>query len=156
MRLKELEPILPPVNRDLLRAELTPDRKVRDTHKAGNEIYIFAAGECPALMREVGRLREMAFRGAGGGTGPAAEPAGFVRRMAGCGAHCPQRGLHCERRQAELHRDVYRCGRYLRVRCKKGLPISGKALLHFASYLFSAACASYSAIRSFRSYWYLL
>ena len=69
MRLKEPEPILPPVNRDLLRAELTPDRKVRDTHKAGNEIYIFAAGECPALMREVGRLREMAFRGAGGGTG---------------------------------------------------------------------------------------
>ena len=50
MRLKEPEPILPPVNRDLLRAELTPDRKVRDTHK-------------------VGRLREMAFRGAGGGTG---------------------------------------------------------------------------------------
>ena len=95
-------------------------------------------------------------RGAGGGTGPAAEPAGFVRRMAGCGAHCPQRGLHCERRQAELHRDVYdHCG-YLRVRCKKGLPISGKALLHFASYLFSAACASYSASRSFRSYWYLL
>lgn len=91
-------------------------------------------------------------RGAGGGTGPAAEPAGFVRRMAGCGAHCPQRGLHCERRQAELHRDVYdHCG-YLRVRCKKGLPISGKALLHFASYLFSAACASYSASRSFRSY----
>ena len=69
MRLKAPEPILPPVNRDLLRAELTPDRKVRDTHKAGNEIYIFAAGECPALMREVGRLREMAFRGAGGGTG---------------------------------------------------------------------------------------
>lgn len=33
MRLKEPEPILPPVNRDLLRAELTPDRKVRDTHK---------------------------------------------------------------------------------------------------------------------------
>ena len=47
MRLKELEPILPPVNRDLLRAELTPDRKVRDTHKAGNEIYIFAAGSAP-------------------------------------------------------------------------------------------------------------
>ena len=69
MRLKEPEPILPPVNRDLLRAELTPDRKVRDTHKAGNEIYIFAAGGAPALMREVGRLREMAFRGAGGGTG---------------------------------------------------------------------------------------
>ena len=58
------EPILPPVARELLRAELTPERKVRDTHRAGNEIYVFAAAECPALMREVGRLREVAFRGA--------------------------------------------------------------------------------------------
>ena len=44
-------------------------RKARDTKKAGNEIYIFPASECPALMREIGRLREIAFRGAGGGTG---------------------------------------------------------------------------------------
>ena len=62
-------PIIEPVARELLLAELTPARKVRDTHKAGNEIYLFSAAECPALMREVGRLREVAFRGAGGGTG---------------------------------------------------------------------------------------
>ncbi len=49
--------------------ELTPERKARDTNKAGNEIYIFDAVECPALMREVGRLREIAFRQGGGGTG---------------------------------------------------------------------------------------
>lgn len=64
-----MKPIIPPVDRALLRAELTPERKARDTQKAGNEIYIFDASECPALMREVGRLREIAFRGAGGGTG---------------------------------------------------------------------------------------
>jgi len=64
-----MEPIIPPVDRELLRAELTPERKARDTKKAGNEIYIFPASECPALMREIGRLREIAFRGAGGGTG---------------------------------------------------------------------------------------
>ena len=64
-----MEPIIEPVDRALLLAELTPARKVRDTHKAGNEIYIFPASECPALMREIGRLREEAFRGAGGGTG---------------------------------------------------------------------------------------
>ena len=63
------QPIAPPVARELLHAELTPERKVRDTSKAGNEIYVFAAAECPSLMREVGRLREEAFRGAGGGTG---------------------------------------------------------------------------------------
>ena len=64
-----MKPIIPPVDRELLRAELTPERKVRDTNKAGNEIYVFSAAECPSLMREVGRLREEAFRGAGGGTG---------------------------------------------------------------------------------------
>ena len=50
-----MEPIIPPVDRELLRAELTPERKARDTKKAGNEIYIFPASECPALMRESGR-----------------------------------------------------------------------------------------------------
>lgn len=64
-----METIIPPVERELLRAELTAERKLRDTNHAGNEIYIFTAEECPALMREVGRLREEAFRGAGGGTG---------------------------------------------------------------------------------------
>ena len=64
-----MEPIIAPVDRALLKAELTPERKLRDTNHANNEIYIFTAEECPALMREVGRLREEAFRGAGGGTG---------------------------------------------------------------------------------------
>lgn len=69
MQQKTEQPIAPPVDRALLREELTPERKIRDTKKADNEIYIFAAAECPALMREIGRLRETAFRGAGGGTG---------------------------------------------------------------------------------------
>ena len=64
-----MNPIIGPVERALLEAELTPERKARDTKKAGNEIYLFTAAECPALMREVGRLREEAFRAAGGGTG---------------------------------------------------------------------------------------
>lgn len=69
MQQNKIQPIIAPVDRALLRAELTPDRKARDTNKAANEIYVFTAAECPALMREVGRLREEAFRGAGGGTG---------------------------------------------------------------------------------------
>ncbi len=64
-----MQPIISPVERELLLAELTPARKIRDTNKASNEIYIFSAIECPSLMREIGRLREEAFRGAGGGTG---------------------------------------------------------------------------------------
>ena len=62
-------PIAAPVDRALLKAELTPERLVRATNKAANEIYVFSAADCPALMREVGRLREEAFRLAGGGTG---------------------------------------------------------------------------------------
>lgn len=64
-----MKPIIEPIERELLLAELTPERKVRDTKRAGNEIYIFDAAECPMLMREVGRLREEAFRAAGGGSG---------------------------------------------------------------------------------------
>ena len=64
-----MQPIIHPVDRALLLAELTPERKVRDTARAGNEIYLFDAASCPHLMREVGRLREEAFRAAGGGTG---------------------------------------------------------------------------------------
>ncbi len=62
-------PITQPVARELLLSELTTERKVRNTNKADNEIYIFSAAEAPALMREVGRLREESFRQAGGGTG---------------------------------------------------------------------------------------
>lgn len=61
--------IIPPVDRELLKKELTADKFVRKTNNGGNELYIFTAGECPNLMAEVGRLREEAFRHAGGGTG---------------------------------------------------------------------------------------
>ncbi|MFR9652989.1 MAG: GNAT family N-acetyltransferase [Rikenellaceae bacterium] len=63
------QPIIEPIDRELLKAELTPQLKARDTNKADNEIYIFTAKEAPMLMREVGRLREESFREAGGGTG---------------------------------------------------------------------------------------
>lgn len=64
-------PIIPPVEKSLLRAELTPERRLRATNKAGNEIYIFTHNQAPNAMREIGRLREIAFRAAGGGTGEA-------------------------------------------------------------------------------------
>lgn len=64
-----LEPIIAPVSREELESELTRERFVRTTNKGGNKIFDFSAKECPALMREVGRLREIAFRMAGGGTG---------------------------------------------------------------------------------------
>lgn len=63
------KPIISPVERELLIAELATVEKLRDTRHGNNEIYIFDAATAPNLMREVGRLREKAFRSGGGGTG---------------------------------------------------------------------------------------
>lgn len=63
------ETIIPPVDRSLLLRDLQSAEFVRRTRRAANEIYTFRAESCPALMREVGRLREESFRAAGGGTG---------------------------------------------------------------------------------------
>lgn len=68
-----MEQIIEPVPREELKAELTERLFLRPTNKAGNMVYVFRAEEAPALMREVGRLREEAFRVAGGGTGKAVD-----------------------------------------------------------------------------------
>lgn len=64
-----MEEIIDPVSIDLIKAELTEDKKICDTNKAGNEIYVIDAHNSPAIMREVGRLREITFREAGGSSG---------------------------------------------------------------------------------------
>ncbi len=64
-----MQDIIPPVDRELLAAELTPEKLLRMSNKADNEIYIVDAFNSPNTMREIGRLRELAFREAGGGTG---------------------------------------------------------------------------------------
>lgn len=61
--------VIPPVNRTLLEAELTPEKFVRKTNNGNNHIYIFDYRDSPNLMREIGRLREITFRDSGGGTG---------------------------------------------------------------------------------------
>ncbi|MFI3299438.1 MAG: GNAT family N-acetyltransferase [Rikenellaceae bacterium] len=63
------QPIIAPIERELLKKELRDELFLRNTNKAGNLLYVFHADEAPMLMREVGRLREEAFRDAGGGTG---------------------------------------------------------------------------------------
>lgn len=63
------QPIIPPVPTEVIEAELTPDKLLRHTNKGGNLIYIVTANDAPNTMREIGRLREVAFRCAGGGTG---------------------------------------------------------------------------------------
>jgi hypothetical protein len=69
--------IVPPVGRELLRSELTREKFLRKTNNAQNEIYVIDAHDSPAVMREVGRLREVSFRQAGGGTGAETDIDGF-------------------------------------------------------------------------------
>ena len=63
------EAIIQPISKELLKQELTPERQLRMTNKSHNEIYIVTAHDSPNVMKEIGRLREIAFREAGGGTG---------------------------------------------------------------------------------------
>lgn len=64
-----MEPIIDKTDRETLKKELTHERFIRHTNNSHNEIYIFDGVEAPNLMQEVGRLREISFRKAGGGTG---------------------------------------------------------------------------------------
>ena len=68
-----MEPIMAPVSLDLIKAELTPSKKLRDTNKGSNEIYVVNHFDSPNIMLEIGRLREEAFRDSGGGSGLAVD-----------------------------------------------------------------------------------
>ena len=65
----ELSYIIPPVDRELLRSELSDDKLIRKTNKLNNDIYIVNHHNSPNVMREIGRLRELTFAMSGGGTG---------------------------------------------------------------------------------------
>lgn len=64
-----MKPIIHEVPKKALEDELTEDKFIRITNKADNELYIITAHDSPNLMQEIGRLRELTFRAAGGGTG---------------------------------------------------------------------------------------
>ncbi len=64
-----MRPVIDKTDPALIEAELTPERMLRRSNKGDNEIYVVDAFNAPNTMREIGRLREIAFRDAGGGTG---------------------------------------------------------------------------------------
>ncbi|HNW49942.1 MAG TPA: GNAT family N-acetyltransferase [Prolixibacteraceae bacterium] len=64
--MKEIVPKLPT---DQIESELTEDKFLRETNKGGNQLYVVTAHNSPNIMHEIGRLREITFRHAGGGTG---------------------------------------------------------------------------------------
>lgn len=68
-----MKTIIDPVSVELIKAELTPDKKLEDTNKGHNELYIVTWQDSPHVVTEIGRLREVAFREAGGSTGNAVD-----------------------------------------------------------------------------------
>ena len=64
-----MEDVIAPIDKEILKSELTQERRLRFTNKSHNEIYVVTAHNAPNVMKEIGRLREIAFRAAGGGTG---------------------------------------------------------------------------------------
>ena len=63
-----MQPIIPPVETSLLLQELE-GHLLRPSNKADNLIYDITAHECPNVMREIARLREISYRDGGGATG---------------------------------------------------------------------------------------
>lgn len=64
-----MEDIIAPIDKEVLKSELTEEKRLRFTNKSNNEIYIVTWKDSPNVLKEIGRLREIAFREAGGGTG---------------------------------------------------------------------------------------
>lgn len=64
-----MKEVIPPVDKELIEKELTKDKFLRSTNNGDNELYIITHHDSPNIMREIGRLREITFRMAGGGTG---------------------------------------------------------------------------------------
>jgi len=64
-----MEEVIERVERKLIKEELTSDKLLRTTRKGNNEIYVVNFHNAPHVLSEIGRLRELAFRSSGGGTG---------------------------------------------------------------------------------------
>ncbi|MFV0521058.1 MAG: GNAT family N-acetyltransferase [Mangrovibacterium sp.] len=64
-----MKKIAAPLSKEAIMAELSPDKMLRKTNKGANEIYVVTYHDSPNIMHEIGRLREITFREAGGGTG---------------------------------------------------------------------------------------
>jgi hypothetical protein len=64
-----MKEIIAPIDKELIKAELTEEAFLRYTNNGNNEVYLVNYHTAPNIMMEIGRLREVTFRGAGGGTG---------------------------------------------------------------------------------------
>jgi hypothetical protein len=68
-----MNPLIDPVELSILKSELNEATFLRTTNNGSNQIYDVNIHNSPNTLREIGRLRELTFREAGGGTGLACD-----------------------------------------------------------------------------------
>jgi hypothetical protein len=68
-----MNPLIDPVALSILKSELNEVTFLRTTNNGSNQIYDVNIHNSPNTLREIGRLRELTFREAGGGTGLACD-----------------------------------------------------------------------------------
>lgn len=106
----DLSYIISPIAKDKLESELNEDVFVRMANKGNNEIYIVNQHNAPNVIKEIGRLRELTFASAGGGTGLAMDLDEFDTSE-----HCYDQLILYNREDREI------VGGYRFIPCKKVL-----------------------------------
>ena len=61
--------VIDPVAPSVLKAELKEEYRLCETSHGGFEVYLIDGTTAPSVLTEIGRIRELAFRSNGGGTG---------------------------------------------------------------------------------------
>lgn len=97
-------PIINRIRRQYLKREMTEDRFICHTNHGGNDVYCINSMNAPHTMQEIGRLREIAFRAAGGGTGNAVD----IDEYDICNPPFEQLFVW-----SPLHREIVSCYRYI-------------------------------------------
>lgn len=123
-----IDDIIAPISRDIIKSELNAHCFIRKANNGNNEIYIVNDQNAPQTLKEIGRLREITFRQAGGGTGKDCDLDEFD-----FGAHAYQQLIVWDPVEEEI------VGGYRYIRCndaekdEKGYPkLATSELFHFS------------------------
>jgi hypothetical protein len=118
-----MNPIIPAIDKKILKSELNSDRFIRNTRKGGNEIYIINQQNSPNVLQEIGRLRELTFRQSGGGTGLSVDLDEHDTNE-----YCYEQLIVWAPEEEEI------IGGYRFIRCEKAIDSQGKIHLSTAHY----------------------
>jgi Acetyltransferase (GNAT) domain len=121
-----MQPIIAPIDKQILLSELNATTFLRHTNKGDNELYIVNNYNAPNTILEIGRLREAAFRLGGGGTGKALDLDEYDT-----GKHCYQQLIVWNPEEQEI------VGGYRYIKCADAIDADGNihlSTLHYFNF----------------------